>query len=124
MSPRDRILARRATFVAAALAALPISSAACSKTDDDIGAPTDQKKTKKKAPSADAGAEPDVDPIPCLTPVAEDTGPEVAPMPCLSPPPFDAGAPHPKVCLSIVVPKSDAGPKPCLKVDPGNPLPE
>lgn len=117
MSPRDRILARRATFVAAALAALPIA-AACSKTEEGIEAPTDQKKKTKPTPPADAGG----DPVVCLSMPMEDTGtPEVTPIPCLSPPPADAGA-HPKVCLSIAPPKRDAGPKMCL--GPADPLAE
>ncbi len=115
VSPRDRILARRATFVAAALSALPLS-AACSKPEEAVGVPADEKKGK---PKADAGTEPDADPVPCLSVAIEDSGaPEITPVPCLSPPPFDAG--HPKACLSIAPRKPDAGPKVCL--GPADPL--
>ncbi len=115
MSSRDRILARRAAFVAAALATLP---AACSKSEDgEIGAPADEANKAKKKPAP----APDAEPVPCLAVPLEDAGvADVAPMPCLSPPPADAGV-YPKVCLSIRPPDAGA-PKPCLKVAPTDPF--
>lgn len=89
---RKKILARRATFVAAALAGV---STAC-------------------------GKEPSPPPQPCLSQVRTmDDG--AAPEPCLSPPPLeaiDAGAPEP--CLKVRAPQPDSEdggrpvPMPCL----------
>ena len=105
---RKKILARRATFVAAALAGV---GTAC-------------------------GKEPTPPPQPCLTPV-QTVDDAAAPEPCLSPPPrpdeADAGKPEP--CLRVPVPaddgteappppppRRDAGkPQPCLKIAPPRP---
>ncbi|MBL8715408.1 MAG: hypothetical protein JNL79_05400 [Myxococcales bacterium] len=103
MGSRERILARRASFVAAALATVSVG---CSRKDEsDIVAPTEGKPK----PAQDAGTEPDVGVV--------DTGSDdvVVPAICLSVSPRDGGF-HP--CLSM--PRKDAGPppKPCLKVAP------
>lgn len=122
MSPRDKILERRALFVAAALAA---STTSCEdKAKACLSAVANEYKDASTAAPADVGV-----PMPCLTVmVSEDAGPP--PMaPCLSVPmPHDAG-PTPKVCLSVVAPR-DAGAAPaiCLsplpKVDSGPGTPE
>lgn len=110
---RKKILARRAAFVAAALATV-----ACGKENvpqpclsppplppGDGGAPTEQ-------PLGTPDAEPPVEP---------------PPMPCLSPmpprPDEDGGLrPSPRPCLSIKAPDPlpDGGtpPRPCLKIAP------
>lgn len=112
---RKKILARRAAFVAAALATV-----ACGKENvpqpclsppplppGDGGAPTEQ-------PLVTPDAQPPVEPPP--------------PQPCLSPMPHpprdtDGGVqlPPPRPCLSIKMPDPpDAGPppRPCLKIAP------
>src|SRR5206468_12554109 len=93
------ILARRAKFIAAAVASIGI---ACGKT------------TKDDAPPAPCLSTPfvqgDASPMPCLepTPPRADTDAAV-PMPCLEVnEPEDAGAP-PQACLSQIAPKPDAG---------------
>jgi len=107
MGSRERILARRASFVAAALATVSVG---CARKDEaDIVAPTENKPKATK----DAGAEADVG-------APADTGPDVVIVPtvCLSVSPVRDGGLAP--CLSIAIPK-DAGaptPKPCLKVAP------
>lgn len=123
MGSRERILARRASFVAAALATVSVG---CSRKEGaDIVAPAENKpKTTKDAgavPGVDAEAEPaDPEAEPDDGPAA-DTG-LIAPAVCLSAFPLrDAGV---APCLSIAVPK-DAGapaPKPCLKVAPPDDL--
>ncbi len=95
------ILARRARFIAAALAgvtstAMVVGAEACGgQTDAPIG-------------SSDAGASDgskDASPKPCLEVDAE-------PQPCLAPrAPDDGGTPRP--CLEPPMPE-DAGPQPCL----------
>jgi hypothetical protein len=95
---KTAILARRAAFIATAVAALT------------------QNECKKSDPG----------PSPCLEPMpydgdaggGDDGGPE--PMPCLSPlPAVQADAePEPVPCLSVRMPDPDAGPpepRPCLK---------
>ncbi len=94
MSPRDRILARRAKFVAAALAgagAIGCSSTAsvCLEPAFDGGTDT----SKPDGSTTDTGT--DTGPTACLSPEL-DTGPldsgttdstlDTGPMPCLSPP--------------------------------------
>jgi hypothetical protein len=101
MSPRDRILARRAKFVAAALAsagAIGCSSTAAVCLEPAIDAGSDGKPDTSTTDTA---------PNPCLTPAldssVEDAG-DTAPMPCLDPAPEDTGV--------------DTGPAPCLKMPP------
>lgn len=82
---KKAILARRARFIAAAVASVGI---ACGKT------------TKEDAPPVPCLSVPldyDAQPLPCLTPTVADAGAPAA----------DAGAPVP--CLSVAMPK-DAGP--------------
>lgn len=90
------ILARRARFVAAAVASVGI---ACGK----------EKAT------------PPTPPEPCLSPtvaIEADAGAPPTPTPCLSVayPPPDAAPPRP--CLTMVAPRRDAG----KKCDPNDPL--
>lgn len=104
MSPRDRILARRAKFIAAALAASGAASlAGCGQVEEE--------------PRVDAAVESGTDtgPQPCLTTDAEvclsaplDTGVDTGPTPCLEPP-LDSG---------IDDGDADAEPAPCLKMAP------
>ncbi len=88
---RKKILARRATFVAAALAGV---STAC-------------------------GKEPSATPQPCLSqPLVRDDG--AGPQPCLEPMPAKPDAGEPVPCLTIVAPPTQAEdggkppPRPCL----------
>ncbi len=114
---RKRILARRATFVAAALAGV---TTACGK---------------EPAPAQPCLMPPlvvvDASPEPCLSPSEPELPPDAAlppPQPCLTPvrPPevtADAGGSAPMPCLSVRAPTPDAGkpkppPRPCLKVAP------
>lgn len=106
---RKAILARRAKFLAAALAA---TMPACEREKEGI------QPDHATRPIADAGA-PSTSPppedaalaMPCLevmpTPVAKDGG--AKPHPCLKMPmPRDAGAsPTPKVCLKMAVDPDD-----------------
>jgi len=98
-SARDIVLARRAKFVAAAVAGIGI---ACGKESQ----PNPQPCLSVAYPMDDAGPPPQ----PCLSPVvAHEPDADVAPMPCLSPPPAppDAGAttePAPVPCLSMTPP--------------------
>lgn len=92
MGSRERILARRAQFVAAALAATTLG---CERKEGpDIVAPVESDKASKK----DARVEPDVAPTPCLEIVPIDGG--ITASPCLTiSAPHDAG-PVPAPCLS------------------------
>ncbi|MBX3207048.1 MAG: hypothetical protein KF764_18520 [Labilithrix sp.] len=113
---RKRILARRATFVAAALAGV---STACGKE------PATQPQPCLSQPFVvdDAG------PLPCLSPPPRpeslpDDG-TLPPQVCLSPmpPTHETDGPPPMPCLSVQEPPADAGkpkppPRPCLKVAP------
>ncbi len=101
MSDRDRsrarnaILARRARFVAAALASVGVMGCASKTTapfDGGTGGTSD--------------ASTDTRPTACLTPQPDDA----APMPCLDPAPDDTG---PTPCLEP--PAEDTGPTPCLE---------
>lgn len=102
MSLRDRILARRAKFVAAALASA--GTIGCSSTAsvclepaiDASGTDTNKSDTTTR-------------PEACLTP-ALDTGPE----PCLEPP-LDSGTADSTVSDTR---DPDTGPAPCLKMPP------
>ncbi len=100
MGSRERILARRAQFVAAALAATTLG---CSRKEGpEIVAPVEGDKASK----SDARVEPDVAPAPCLEIVPVDGG--ITAAPCLTMgAPHDAG-PVPAICLSPMIPK-DAG---------------
>lgn len=119
MSPRDRILSRRARFIAAALAATSAGSlAAC-------GGKTDEEPAADTGPSAclsDAAA--------CLG-VAYDGGVDTGPSVCLEPAldtgvgPGDATGVDtgPTPCLDVAIDSGtdaadDTGPSPCLKVAP------
>lgn len=102
MSEKDRddakaiVLARRAKFVAAAVAGVGI---ACGKTE-----------TTPPQPCLSVAYVPDAAPQPCLSPVAvppdaaADAGPTDAG-------PSDASVPIPVPCLSVILQK-DAGPAP------------
>jgi hypothetical protein len=91
---KKKILARRARFIAAAVAGISIS---CGK---DRPEPC---LSVTHVPDPDAASTPQ----PCLEVTASDDG--GAPQPCLSPPP--------QPCLSVYNPPPDAGPppRPCLK---------
>lgn len=99
---RRKILARRATFVAAALAGM---STACGK-----------EPTKNPEPCLSVPIQ--HPPEPCLSPVAQpppDAGPDAGEKV------EDAGAFQvpPLPCLSVIAAPEDAGtPKPCLKIAP------
>ncbi len=102
---KKRILARRAKFVAAALAATGVG--ACASVDEE---PTTKVDTGVAGDTSvkDTGAEP------CLGVSADsgerfDTSTDTAPMPCLDPAPEDTGVADTDV---------DAGPAPCLKMPP------
>jgi len=103
---RRRVLARRATFVAAALAGV---SSACGKEPNT--------STPCLTPVPTETAQPSV----CLTPVepSSDAG---TPPPTTPPPttPTDAGRAGPVPCLSVRIrpQDEDAGPMPCLKIAP------
>ncbi len=118
---RKKILARRATFVAAALAGV---STACGKEPS----PPPQPCLSQVQRPDDGGA-----PEPCLSPALREEAIDAgAPEPCLrviAPPTeaADAGKPMPMPCLTPVRPTThDAGaadaskpqPQPCLKVAP------
>lgn len=95
---KKRILARRAKFMVAAIAA---SGVACAQVDDDPKPTTDAGADTRPNPCLSADAEP------CLS-VALDTGADTEPMPCLEPPIEDTG----------VHDDADAEPMPCLKMPP------
>lgn len=96
-APRDvksRILARRARFVAAAIATVGV--AAC-------GGEVDEPTGGDAAVDARDAANPDTRPEPCLGALPPDAEPDTGPTPCLEPP-LDA--------------EPDTGPSPCLDFDP------
>jgi hypothetical protein len=105
MSPRDRILQRRAKFVAAALASTAV---ACSSAEPSVclEPAIDASGDTAKADTSVSDAQPEA----CLTPALDSavtdssTGDsmDTGPMPCLDVDP-DAG---------------DTGPAPCLKMPP------
>lgn len=95
---RSKILARRARFVAAALAGV---STACT---------SDPKKPVPEAPMVD------------VTPEAGEVRPQASPVPPPDPPDAAAEPAPPQPCLTVVAPP-DAGkphpvPRPCLKPVP------
>lgn len=93
------ILARRARFVAAALASVAAAAGveACGSGGPD-------------QPTTDAGTGRDgAEPQPCLSATAPDSGIDAQPQPCLEPLPPDAGDAG-----------NDAEPQPCLAPPPGN----
>jgi hypothetical protein len=102
---RKKVLARRATFVAAALAGV---STACGKEPAQPPQPC-----LSVAPILDVGPQPCLSPVPPSQPDETDAG---TPQPCLkvAPPAEDADVAEPQ--------PRDAGPKPspqpCLKVRP------
>lgn len=102
---RKAILARRARFLAAALATLP--TAACEREKEGIQ--PDHARVEGKA---DAGAPPSP---------GIDSGVDARPSavhPCLAfaPPPSDAATPM--ACLSVARPRDAGTPHPCLKMAP------
>lgn len=108
---RKAILARRARFLAAALATLP--TAACEREKEGIQ--PDHAKVEAKGdaaapplPVVDSGVDARPSAVhPCL---------EFAPPPADAAEPLDAATPH--VCLRIVVPRDAGTPHPCLKMAP------
>ncbi len=130
---RRRILARRASFVAAALAGV---STACGKEPnqppqpclsmplivEDAGPEPCLSPVPPEQVPGDAGAPVDAGSVPPgeVEAVASDAA---APVPCLrvvAPP----GGPRPQVCLSVAPPSTADGgkptppPRPCLKIAP------
>lgn len=95
--PKSLILARRAKFVAAALAGVTGVATACGGSTDETGS------SKNPEPCLGVQCCPDADPQPCLTPLqpdasdggdASDDGAtnddaDAEPQPCLAPPPGD-----------------------------------
>jgi hypothetical protein len=123
--PKKIILARRARFIAAAVASVGV---ACGKTDVPP-----QPCLSEPMIRDDAGRQADNPPEACLSvafPHEEDAGaPPIAsmdagvPRPCLSeafdPNKHKPPKPLPQKCLSIMRPPEDAGrPTSCLKIDP------
>ncbi len=92
MDPRDLVLARRAQFIAAALAA----TLGCSKSD---GPPITAPADKTAQPKEDAGAPPsvsapeDASAVPCLSVILPPDGGKFSP--CLSMKPPDSGPKKP-----------------------------
>lgn len=141
------ILARRARFVALALASAGLGAheASCARVclsavpsnpneagpapeidAGDAGDAAQAADATQAAAAPEAGADARTTdaatpvPMPCLSPMPpppREAGPP--PMVCLSvrPPQRDAG-PAPMPCLSVLAPPPDAGPQPCLKVAP------
>jgi|GEM_PF-2369309 len=119
------VLARRARFVAAAVASVGI---ACGKS------------TTPPEPCLSATVQPDAAPLPCLSPMPADAGREAPPMPCLSQPmptstadaAADAGKPpNADAGAKPLAPDAGAhrrptgpGPVPCLSVAPKTPSTE
>lgn len=104
---KKRILARRAKFVAAALAATGVG--ACASVDEEPSTKVDT------GVAGDSSVKDTGTPEPCLGISADsgemlDTATDTAPMPCLDPAPDDTG-----VADTADV---DAGPAPCLKMPP------
>lgn len=94
---RRLILARRARFIAAALASVAVTGA---------GAEACGGSTEPEPTTQDAGPRPCLDPPNTSSSSSSSSG---TPQPCLAPPlPEDAG---PKPCLDVAY---DAGPQPCL----------
>ena len=103
------ILARRARFLAAAVASVGI---ACGK-----------ESTPPQPCLSEPYIAPDAEPMPCLTPIAVEQPDAAQPQPCLAPPPPDAGPEPPRPCLSPPpYNPPDAG-KPPKKPDAGPPGP-
>lgn len=120
---RKLILARRAKFVAAAIASVGI---ACGKTTEPVpclSPPPQDPDASVTSPQPCLSVAIPVDPVPPDAgnniQVDPDAGP--APAPCLSPMPADAGAPVPRPCLKVAQPKPP--PQPCLSVAPKPPSP-
>ena len=102
MSTEDdkaKILARRARFIAAALASAGLAAAAPA-CGGETGGPEGSELPEKEGGARDAQAEPQV----CLS--GPEPLPDAGPEPCLSPEPPDAGS------------DADAGPQPCLVPPP------
>lgn len=111
MSPKDRILARRAKFVAAAI----VGVAGCGSEAQVCLTPLYDASTSDTRDGADTRDAADTNPMPCLAPQPEDsavtdsgsdtksadssisdtsvsdTGGDTFPVPCLSMPPPDSG---------------------------------
>jgi hypothetical protein len=110
---KQSILARRARFVAAALASAGIAALAaqgCGGKSDADGSGVSQ----------DAGSDGDAEPRACLAP-PYDAGADTGPQPCLDPP-YDAGSDSdPQPCLFAPFDAgsdADAEPQPCLAPPP------
>lgn len=100
MSPRDRILQRRAKFVAAALASTAVACSSSSTSNPEVCL----------EPAFDSGSDtgtPDAQPEVCLSPALDSSvsDSDTGPMPCLDPA-VDTG----------VMDAQDTGPEPCLKM--------
>lgn len=102
---RRRVLARRATFVAAALAGV---SSACGKEPNT--------STPCLTPVPTETAQPSV----CLTPVEPSSDAGAPPPTPTTTTTSDAGRAGPVPCLSVRIrpQDEDAGPMPCLKIAP------
>lgn len=104
MSSRERILARRAKFIAAAIA----SAGAIGCSDDTTAQVCLEPMFDGGSDTGSADANADTKPMPCLDPVVDtgvmdatdsgvsdtnntDADPDTGPMPCLKMPPPDGG---------------------------------
>ncbi len=113
---RKLILARRAKFVAAAIASVGI---ACGKTGADpqpcLSPPPMEQDATTPQPCLSVMIP--VEPVDAAPPIQTDSDAGAQPQPCLSPmpnPPQDAGKPVPQPCLKVKPPT----PQPCLSVAP------
>lgn len=83
------ILARRAKFVAAAIAGIAVACGGSEADPEPCLSPVLQPRDA--GPDADANANVDAQPQPCLDVLAPDASDDAEPQPCLSPLPPDAG---------------------------------
>jgi len=128
MSDRERILARRAKFMIAALATVSVGVVACKDEAAPQGVPNEVKRKNDAGISSSLDEQPDTStpledapvPRPCLKmAMPRDAAP--IPMPCLTvAAPHDAGPPPPMPCLSVAY-DPDAGPKPTPCLSPKKP---
>ena len=82
------VLARRARFVAAAIAGIGVATAACDSAEPSVCL---SPLAPKDAGVTDADAKSDADPQPCLSPLPPDASDVAEPQVCLSPLPPDGG---------------------------------
>ncbi len=97
---RRIILARRARFLAAALAGVAATGTVAAAAEG-CGGETEQSDGGTPQPCLSPPSNPDAQPQPCLSKIAEDAGLDAAtdakldadaePQPCLAPPPGDDG---------------------------------